>query len=71
MTTGLTPIGNGVNRLSLRCVTPLALNEVDSWLYAIGMPPEQRETACRQIMHEGYYAVSNIEYKVTIECTKQ
>ena len=71
MTTDLHPIGNGVNLLTLCGVTLLSLDEVDAWLFAIDVPQGQRKAACRQIMGEGYYAVSNIECRVTVECTKQ
>ena len=71
MTTELHPIGNGVNRLRLCGVGLLSLDEVDSWLFAIDLPQRERKAACRQILDEGYYAVSNIEYRVTVECTKQ
>ena len=70
MKTDLHSIGNGVNRLSLYGVTLLSLDDVDAWLLAIDMPHSQRKEACRQIMSDGYYAVSNIEYRVTVECTK-
>lgn len=71
MTIELHPIENMVNRLRLRGVTLLSLDDVDAWLYAIDMPHSERKAACRQILGEGYYAVSNIEHRVTIECTKQ
>lgn len=71
MTTSLHPIGNRVNRLRLCGVGLLSLDEVESWLYALDMLQEERKAACRQIMSDGYYAVSNLEYRVTVECTKQ
>ena len=71
MTTELQPIGNGVNRLMIRDITPLSLGDVNAWLFAIELPLSERDAACRYIMSEGYYAVSNIDYRVTVECTKQ
>ena len=70
MTTELHPIGNGINRLSLRGVTLLSLDEVDSWLFALDLSQEERKEACRQIMKDGYYTISNIEYRVTVSCCR-
>ena len=64
------PSLNGVNRLLIYGVTLLSIDDVDAWLFAIDMPQSQRKEACRQIMSEGYYGVSNIEYKVTVECSR-
>lgn len=71
MTISLHPIGNNVNHLRLCGVGLLSLDEVDSWLFALDLPESERKAACRQIMSEGYYAMSNVEYRVTIECFKQ
>lgn len=69
MTTELFPIDGSVNLLRLGGVTLLTLDVVDSWLCAIDLPQEARNSAHRQILGDGYYAVSNIEYRVTVECT--
>lgn len=71
MTTELIPIGGCVNLLRLCDVGLFSLDAVDAWLFAIDVPQGERKAACRQIMADGYYAVSNREYRVTIECTKQ
>lgn len=71
MTIDLHPIGNGVNSLKLGGVTLLSLDDVDAWLFAIDVPQGERNAACWQIMTKGYHAVSNIEYRVTVGCTKQ
>ena len=60
-----------VNVLCLEDVLPCDLYIVRAWLFAMGFPHRERETVCRQIMGDGFYAVSNIEYRLTIECTKQ
>ena len=70
MKTDLYPLSDGVNLLVLKGVNLLSLDDVDSWLFAIDLPDSERKAACRQIMSEGYYCVSNIEYRVTVECFK-
>ena len=64
MKTSLHPSCNGVNVLDVRGVTLLTLDEVDSWLFSIGVSSKDRATACRQILAEGSYSVCNIEYRV-------
>lgn len=70
MTTSLRSIDNGVNLLEISGVTLLSLEDVNAWLFAIDMPPRERKAACRQILADGYYAVSNIEHRVTVVCEK-
>lgn len=66
MKTRLECISEGVNLLTVSGIKLGDLDEVDSWLFAIDMAQADRRAACRQIMTEGSYAVSNIEHRVTV-----
>ena len=63
-------IGNAVNELTLSGLAETSLDGVRAWLFAIDMPDYERESACQQILSDGYYAVSNIEHRVTVVCEK-
>ena len=68
MKTGLYPLSDGVNLLVLKGVNLLSLDDVDSWLYAIGMNASERSEACYQLMSDGHFDVCNIEYCVYVKC---
>lgn len=65
MTTTLTPIENGVNLLKVCGVTLLSIDDVDAWLYALDLQQGEREQACKHVLGKGFYAVSNMRYRVT------
>lgn len=68
MKTDLYPLSDGVNLLVLKGVNLLSLDDVDSWLYAIGMNAIERSEACCQLMSDGHFDVCNIEYRVHVKC---
>lgn len=67
MNTRLKCIDNRVNLLTVSGITLTDLDEVDGWLYALDMAQAERRAACRQIMTDGSFAVSNIEHRVTVQ----
>lgn len=69
MKTDLIPLSCGVNRLSLKDVSLIDIDNVDSWLYAIDLPPCERKAACLQVLTRGNYSVCNIEYRIEV-CIK-
>lgn len=70
MISHLKSLDGGVNLLELCDVSHRSLRDVEVWLFAVGVPESQRKAACRQIMTDGFYSVSNIEYRLTVECRK-
>ena len=60
-------LDDGVNLLTVSDVSLIDLDDVDSWLSAIGMEASERPSACRRIMTEGSYSVSNVEHRITLE----
>jgi hypothetical protein len=68
MKTDLYPLSDSVNLLVLKGVNLLSLDDVDSWLYAIGMNASERSEACCQLMSDGHFDVCNIEYRVHVKC---
>jgi len=70
MKTNLQPIGGGVNLLTLEGVTLTDLDDVDSWLFAIDIPPKERNEACLRILADGSFSVCNIEHRVEVNCRK-
>jgi len=67
MTTNLRPTKNRVNLLIMRGVTVIDLDEVDSWLFAIGMLPNERNEACINILSDGWFSICNIEHRVEVD----
>ncbi len=69
MTTKLVPIDNKVNLLSLSNIRLTDLDEVAAWFYALDIPVNEYQNLCRCIMGGGRLAFSNIEHRVTVECS--
>lgn len=67
MNTRMKSINDRVNLLTVSGITLTDLDEVDAWLYALDMAETDRRSACRQIITDGSYSVSNIEHRVTLE----
>lgn len=67
MNTRMKSINDRVNLLTVSGITLTDLDEVDAWLYALDMAETDRRAACRQIITDGSYSVSNIEHRVTLE----
>lgn len=70
MRTNLRNIEKCVNLLTLSGITLLDLDEVDAWLCALDIQPQERRLACQRIMGEGRYDFSNVEHRVTVECIR-
>lgn len=65
MKTRLGYTDDNVNTLTLSGVSLIDMDDVDAWLYAIDMTAKERKDACRKILTDGRYDVSNIEHRVT------
>ena len=66
MRTLISCLDDGVNLLTVSDVSLIDLDDVDSWLNAIGMEVSERPSACRRILTEGGYTVSNVEHRITL-----
>lgn len=69
MKTRLEPIADGVSLLTLRCVRLHDIPDVGSWLNALDLTMTEALDACCQVLEYGCYSFSNIEHRVTVECT--
>lgn len=69
MNTKLHPASDGVNMLMVRGVTVNDLKDVDAWLFAIDLSPNERRAACQQLLSDGSFSVCNIEHRVEVHCT--
>lgn len=68
MRTSLHPMPNRINLLSLRDLTLLDMDNVNAWLEAIDMSPDERRDACKKILSDGSFAVCNIEHRLEVCC---
>lgn len=66
MKTNLSPISNRVNLLTISGITLIDLDEVAAWLNACDIYGRHEQEACRQILRDGSFSVSNIEHRVTL-----
>lgn len=66
MKTNLSYLSKKVNLLTLTNINIINMDDVDAWLYAIDFSPSDRKEACRQILTDGNFSVSNIEHRITI-----
>lgn len=62
----LHPMPNRMNLLSLRDLTQIDMDNVNSWLEAIDMSSDERRDACKKILSDGSFAVCNIEYRLEV-----
>lgn len=69
MTTKLVPIDNSVNLLSLSNIRLTDLDEVTAWFYALDIPVNEYRNLCVCILKDLRLAFSNIEHRVTVECS--
>ena len=68
MKTRLHPMSGGLNHLAICDITLLDMHNVDAWLEAIDMLPDERHSACRKILADGEFCVCNIDYKLELRC---
>lgn len=66
MKTELGYLEDCVSLLTVSDVSLIDLDHVDAWLAAIGMAACERPAACRKILTDGCYMVSNVEHRVTL-----
>ena len=69
MTTKLVPIDNSVNLLELRHISLTDFDEVSSWFYALDIPMGEYRNLCAYLLGNGKLSFSNIEHRVTVECS--
>ena len=70
MKTRLEPIDDGVNLLRLTGVDLLSIDDLASWLFVFDFFDAELRDCCRLVLGEGFYAFSNIEHRVTVECQR-
>jgi hypothetical protein len=68
MKTYMTQMENEVNRLSIIGASVLHLDDIDAWMFAIGMDPSERHDACMQLLAEGGFSICNIESRFELFC---
>lgn len=66
MRTNLHPMPDRMCLLSLCDVTLLDMDNVNAWLEAIDMSPEECHDACKKILSDGSFSVCNIEYRLEV-----